>query len=390
MPLPALICHNTLIIRFYNNLFGQGQALPLQYIINNQLLSENMKKAACILIGGTGYGAKEFLRLSSQNRNIKITQVISKSAHGKRLEDVHQEFGKLFQLQFDSKPDLSGFDKFQHRFIILALPHGESLSFFATHKKQIRDMGIHVIDLSGDFRLKNMETRNKYYGKLPDEISSEDYQSFTYGLSEINKDAILRATHIANPGCYPTATLLALHPITAGCKIRSIAVDGKSGSSGAGRTPSQAFHHPESNSNSFPYKVLEHRHEPEMIEHGKIPSSSSFMFVPHVIPLSRGMLITAYIELEESISETDIRELYHNTYKDSPFIRIRETPPQIRHVAGSNFCDLHVQVRDKQVVTTSCIDNLVKGMAGQAIQNINLMCGLEETEGLHLPGLGLL
>jgi N-acetyl-gamma-glutamyl-phosphate reductase common form len=343
----------------------------------------------CILAGGTGYGAKEFLRLSSQHPCITLVQATSSSASGKLISDVHCELGNLNSLTYTQSPDFSLLEEFSHRFLLLALPHGESLSFYAKHKKQIEAHNVHIIDLSGDFRIKDQNLREKHYGALPEEISPEDYASFTYGLSEINREKIRTAEHIANPGCYPTAAILSVYPVTRHFRIESLVIDGKSGSSGAGRNPSQAFHHPELASNSFPYKVLSHRHEPEIAEHGIVPDAASLMFVPHVLPLSRGMMITSYLQLAEEIPENKIIGAFSDTYENSFFVRIRNSPPQLRHVVGSNFCDMNVSVRGKQLVVTACIDNLIKGMAGQAIQNINIISGLDEEIGLKLPGLGL-
>lgn len=349
----------------------------------------SLNKTGIIIVGGTGYGAKEFLRLSLFHPFIEIVQILSSSASGKKIGDIHKELEGLISLSFESSLDLNLLKNYSKKFIILALPHGESLSFYINNKKTIEELNIHIIDLSGDFRLKDISLREKHYGHLPKAISLDDYNSFTYGLSELNKNEIKKAKHIANPGCYPTASLLAIAPLIKNFELSSIVIDGKSGSSGAGRSPSASFHHPELNANSFPYKVLEHRHEPEMLEYGKVSTNTCFMFVPHVIPISRGMLITSYIELKEEIEPKQIELAFTDFYKNSKFIRLRDTPVEVKNVCGSNFCDIFLKVREKQVVVCSTIDNLVKGMAGQAIQNINIISNYEEDEGLKLPGLGI-
>lgn len=344
----------------------------------------------CTLLGGTGYGAREFLRLAIQHPHIKVTQIVSSSASGKEIGSIHEELQGLISIRCTDQVDFSLLSPYKHRFVILALPHGESLSFYANHKEEIESADIHIIDLSGDFRIKDLDVRASHYGKLPEKLSSEDYNKFIYGLSETNRENIKKATHIANPGCYPTAAILALHPLTKNFKVQSVIIDGKSGSSGAGRTPSQNFHHPELNSNAFAYKILEHRHEPEIMEHTHVhKNQNTFMFVPHVIPLSRGMMVTAYAQLSEDVPEKEIKQAFQEQYKDSLFVRIKDTAPNIRHVAGSNFCDIHIKTRNSQVVVTSCIDNLIKGMTGQAIQNINIISGRNESDGLKTPGLGL-
>jgi N-acetyl-gamma-glutamyl-phosphate reductase len=347
------------------------------------------KSTGCILIGGTGYGAKEFLRLASFHPEIEIIQIISKSASDTPVSSSHPELEGIYSLSFEKEPDFEKLKNHSHRFIVLALPHGESVNFVAEYEEKVRSLNIHIIDLSGDFRLKDHNEREQWYGPLSDNISKACYERFTFGLTELDRASIKKATHIANPGCYATAAILAIAPISNSFKLQSIVVDGKSGSSGGGKNPSQAFHHPELHSNAFSYKALDHRHEPEIIDHASIDKDCSFMFVPHVIPLSRGMLVTCYFQLVEEISAEDIHATFERYYQESPFVRIRKNPPQIRQVAGSNFCDLHITVRNKQVVVTSCIDNLIKGMAGQAIQNINCIADLDETTGLLFPGLGV-
>jgi N-acetyl-gamma-glutamyl-phosphate reductase len=347
------------------------------------------QNAGCILIGGTGYGAKEFLRLATFHPEIEISQIISKSASGIPVASYHPELAGLNTLSFEKDLNLETLTKYSHRFIVLALPHGESINFVSQYEEKARSLNIHIIDLSGDFRLKDLSERDQWYGPMSETISKECYDRFTFGLTELHRSSIKKASHIANPGCYATAAILAISPISNSFKPESIIVDGKSGSSGAGKNPSPPFHHPELHSNAFSYKVLNHRHEPEIKAYASIDKECSFMFVPHVIPLSRGMLVTCYLQLVEEISAENIHAVFKKYYEESPFIRIRETPPQIRQVAGSNFCDLHVTVRKRQVVVTSCIDNLIKGMAGQAIQNMNCIAGLDETTGLLFPGLGV-
>lgn len=344
----------------------------------------------CAIVGGTGYGAKEFLRLALQHPYIKISSIVSHSSSGELLSDQHPELSNLYDIKLDANFDHTSLHTFSHRFVILGLPHRESVEFVKTHEKVLSENNIHVIDLSGDFRIKDLTVREKWYGKLPSGVD-ESYQKFTYGLTELNRDSIKKAIHIANPGCYATASLLAILPLVQSkLKIASIVLDGKSGSSGAGKTPNTNFHHPELHGNSFAYSVLSHRHEAEIREHASISTDLPLMFTPHVIPLSRGMLVSAYLTLDEKISDEDLKTLFIKTYSNCPFIRLRNTPPHIRHVAGSNFCDIYVKAMGRNIAIITAIDNLIKGMAGQAIQNINCMSEVSETTGLMSGGLGLI
>ncbi|HMO18929.1 MAG TPA: N-acetyl-gamma-glutamyl-phosphate reductase [Oligoflexia bacterium] len=351
------------------------------------------------LIGATGFGAKEFLRLSQFHPEIEVIEIVSKSSSGKRITELHPELSGLTTCKedkFSSTICTSSFDlkktnpSSQRNFILLALPHKESARFVEEYSEFLLESKVHIIDLSGNFRLNQSTPREKWYGQMSKEIYANCFSFFTYGLPEINREKIKVARHIANPGCYATASILALYPITKNLNAISIAIDGKSGSSGAGRSPSSVFHHPELNGNSFPYKVMDHRHEPEISENLSLPSDLPLFFTPHVIPLSRGMLVSCYVHLREDISESYLDDLFINTFKNEKFIRLRNEPPQIKHVAGSNFCDIYWRIRGRQVSVIVAIDNLVKGMSGQAIQNINVISGLEESTGLDHSGIGII
>lgn len=347
-------------------------------------------KIGIILIGGTGYGAKEFIRLSLNHPKLELAQVCSRTQSGQSLGSVHREFSHLTEVKFSKDLDLTTLSQYEHKFIILGLPHGESQNFIDEYYQECFNKNIHILDLSGDFRIKEKATREIWYPSK-NTITTEMYDSFTYGLSEINKERIKTATNIANPGCFATGAIISLYPLTKNlsAEILNISVDGKSGSSGGGKSPKSAFHHPELNGSAFSYSALNHRHEAEMTEYLMIKNDSSFAFTPHVIPLSRGMLISSYIFMKTVISEDKIMNLFKQEYGASPFVRLLNSPPEIRLVAGSNFIDLHVVVRKNVISVTACLDNLIKGMAGQAIQNINIMSGEDERLGLNLAPLGL-
>jgi N-acetyl-gamma-glutamyl-phosphate reductase len=348
-------------------------------------------KIGIILVGGTGYGAKEFIRLSLNHPKLELAQIYSRSESDHSIDSIHRELSHLTHLKFSSALDLDILSKYEHKFFVLGLPHGESQNFIELHFEECKINNIHIIDLSGDFRIKEKTVRELWY-PTKTTINEDVFNSFTYGLSEINKESIKTATHIANPGCFATGAIISLYPLTKNlsAEIVNISVDGKSGSSGGGKSPKSAFHHPELNGSAFSYSALNHRHEAEMKECLNIQDNSSFAFAPHVIPISRGMLVSSYIFMKTEISEDRINSLFKQEYENSPFVRLLNSPPEIRLVAGSNFIDLHVVARKNVISVTACLDNLVKGMAGQAIQNINLMSGEDEKLGLNLAPLGLI
>jgi N-acetyl-gamma-glutamyl-phosphate reductase len=245
------------------------------------------------------------------------------------------------------------------------------------------------VDLSGDLRLRNTDDYQKWYKKEP--VSSDLVNKFVYGLSEWNRENIEKANWISNPGCYPTATLLGLAPVVQENLVKpdSIIIDAKSGISGAGRTPSRGTMLAEMNENFKIYKVNEHQHIPE-IEQQLTDWNSEIepvTFSTHLLPTNRGIMATIYATLKEKNSTNQIYELFKTAYKGHPFVRVRpiNTFPAIKEVTGSNYCDIgvHVDERTGRLTIVSVIDNLMKGAAGQAVQNANIMSGLDETTGLN-------
>lgn len=347
-----------------------------------------MGKTGIIIFGGTGFGAGELLRLLVNHPNVDIVSVISESKAGKKVSEVHTFLDSVYNLKFSKTVNEQKLSNYNKLVLFFALPHGVSakkiseLSRNPLYKKAI------FIDLSGDFRLKESKIHQKFYPET--EVFSALRKKFVYGLSEINRAKIKKAQFIANPGCYVTAASLALYPLVK--KISGkIIIDGKSGTSGAGRGLSDTLHHPLRNANLQAYKILDHRHEPEIysaLGDAKL-KKLKINFVPHLMPVSRGMLVTCYLTLKETVSTEKLNNYYKSFYKNSLFIRVKDSPAEIRNVVGSNFCDLHITARGKDVVITSALDNLVKGMAGQAIQNMNLILGLKEDTGLANQALGL-
>ena len=220
-------------------------------------------------------------------------------------------------------------------------------------------------------------------------FAPEVRKRFSYGLPEVTGTPPT-ARFITNPGCLATGAIMALAPLRAFALERTVIVDAKTGTSGAGREPQASMHHPSRCLDFTAYKVLAHRHEPEILQAlgESFSKNHAMMFVPHLIPTSRGEFITAYATLKNGESEATVREAYSSFYKDAPFVRLRTTPPRLVDTVGTNFCDICVTVREGQVCVMSSIDNLGKGMAGQAIQNLNIIFGLPQERGLLFASLG--
>lgn len=341
------------------------------------------------IVGGTGYGAGELLRLLAIHPEATVCQVVSQSQAGKALSNAHPQLDGLFQLTFADRLDVALLQNFNHRVVFAALPHGASGELISQLSDFIESGGI-VIDLSGDFRLQDQSAHQKHYAESA--FLPEVRNRAVYGLPEFFREQIRNATVIANPGCYATTAALAAAPLLrAGLEVEHIAFDAKSGTSGAGRGIKDIFHHPRRSASMTAYSVLTHRHEPEILQTLEKVSSAtpSISFVPHLLPISRGIFVTAHVILKQEIAADEVENLFQAAYANETFIRLRKGMPEIADVVGSNFCDIGVSTRGRVVVVAAVLDNLVKGMAGQAIQNLNIISGLEETTGLLNAGLGL-
>ncbi len=269
--------------------------------------------------------------------------------------------------------------------LLLATPHEQSRAWVP----KAMDRGIRVIDLSGAWRLKDRRNRTIYGFHDEDAHSSSKLQEeAVYGAPELHKDEIAAARIVANPGCYATSIILALAPLIAQGSIDTevgVICDSKSGVSGAGKTPSPNTHFMHAADNLSAYSVFGHRHTGELLEQLHL-SDSQIQFTPHLLPIPRGILSTIYLRLKQASSASDLLSRMSAFHSASPFVRVRKSGllPQIQHVLRTNFCDLGLAVHEdgRRVVIVSCLDNLLKGAAGQAIQNLNLMCGWGEAEGL--------
>jgi N-acetyl-gamma-glutamyl-phosphate reductase common form len=341
-------------------------------------------KIGVAILGGTGFGGGELLRLLAGHPNVAVVAVTSRSMAGQKVSSVHPHLASVCEMDFTSAVDLDSFGGCDAQCVISALPHGESAKAIQQVMASLPDA--RVIDLSGDLRLKDVDVHLKHYEKTPE--LAELRSQAVYGLPEAGRNAIETAKVIANPGCLATATTLALLPF-AHRKISSVHLHLATGSSGSGKDPKASTHHPVRHANFLAYKVLEHQHVPEVIQclNRAGGSFSDLPFVAHSLPISRGILCTAFLELETSLGQDEVESWFGEMYRDHPFVRLKgSAPAEIENVVGSSFCDISVTVKDKQVVVHAAIDNLVKGMAGQAIQNMNLMFGLPETSGLWFGG----
>ena len=347
------------------------------------------------VIGASGYTGGELLRLLSLHPQIKIEKIVaSRRSEGLAISSLLPNLAKSIDSQL-SELDIPRIAK-QVDLVFLALPHTQSLqpvADFIAHKKL-------VIDLSADYRLQDPHVYEQWY-QTP-HLYPELLQEAAYGLPELHRSVIQKTKLVAVPGCYPTVAILQLAPFIAHQLIdpTSIIIDAKSGVSGAGRSPALGFHFPEAHEAIHAYKIATHRHLPE-IEQGLntcIPLSVkalspplSLMFTPHLVPINRGILSTAYAKIRGDIKQEDIENIYHHFYKDEPFIRVFPKAELVnpRNLRGANFFDVSCSydARTGHIISSGAIDNLVKGAAGQAIQCMNLMAGFPETLGLTSPGL---
>ena len=348
--------------------------------MNSKRETQNAKLRVGIY-GGSGYGGSELLRILLLHPDVEIIFVTANEQAGKPVGEVHRNLYGLTNLSFSTAPEdpstLTDLDC-----VFLALPHGQAMDVVPALPPQVK-----AIDLSGDFRLRDQASFEQHYARPHTAMASQS--EFVYGLTETNRDAIRAARLIANPGCFATATLLGLAPLVAGGVINGrVIVDAKTGSSGSGIKSAANTHHPQRMNSFYAYKPFTHQHVPEIEQELQRVGdwTSELVFMTHSLPVSRGIFASIYAEVSNELSETDVTKLFSDFYRDAFFIRLVKGSPDINWVKTTNFCDLGFAVRGKQVVVFSALDNLVKGAAGQAVQNMNLMFGLDEKTGLMLVG----
>lgn len=336
------------------------------------------------IIGSTGYAGQELVRILLQHPDAEIVWYGSRSYIDKKYSDI---FGNMFQLVDDvclgeNMDELA--DKAD--VIFTATPQGLCSSIINEDVLSKTK----VIDLSADFRIKDVETYEKWYGI--EHKSPEFIDEAVYGLCEINREDVKKARLIANPGCYPTCSTLSIYPMAKEGLIdmNTVIIDAKSGTSGAGRGAKTANLYCEVNESIKAYGVASHRHTPEIEEQLSYASGEKVLinFTPHLVPMNRGILATSYATLKEKVTYDDVKKVYDKYYKDEYFVRVLEKDvcPETRWVEGSNFVDVNFKIdeRTNRIIMMGAIDNIVKGAAGQAVQNMNIMFGLDENTGLKL------
>lgn len=338
------------------------------------------------IVGATGYAGEQLTWILNNHPQVEIKFLCSHSYEGVDYSNIYANYTGIIDSicisVVEAKKRLKDIDV-----LFCAMPSGKSFEIV----KEAIQIGIKVIDLGSDFRIKDINTFEKWYGIKHG--ATEILKDAVYGLPELNRGKIKKAQLLANPGCFPTASILALAPLLSNkiIKKQTIIIDAKSGVSGAGRKASLNSSYCECNESIKAYAVGSHRHTPEIEQVlGGISGEKIILsFTPHLVPMNRGILSTCYADLKTPISQSEIVNLYKKFYQDEYFVKILEKLPATIWVKGSNQCHLGITVdtRTNRVIVVSAIDNLVKGSAGQAVQNMNIMFDLEETTGINFPSM---
>jgi len=338
-------------------------------------------KVRVAIYGGSGYGGSELLRILLFHPYVEILFVTANEQASKNIADVHKNLHGLTDLSFVSAPeDVAALNDVDC--VFLALPHGQAMDVVPRLPAHVK-----AIDLSGDFRLQDQKIFEQHYARP--HTAMDHQSSFVYGLTETNREAIAHARLIANPGCFATATLLGLAPLVKNGLVNGrVIVDAKTGSSGSGAKAASNTHHPQRMNSFYAYKPFTHQHVPEIEQELTTIGdwNSELVFMTHSLPVSRGIFASIYVETKEDLTNDAVHSLFADFYKDCFFIRLVKGSPDINWVKTTNFCDVGFAARGSQLVVFSALDNLVKGASGQAVQNMNLMFGLDETAGLLFAG----
>jgi N-acetyl-gamma-glutamyl-phosphate reductase len=322
------------------------------------------------IIGASGYTGGDLIRLLLTHPKAQVTCATSRKLAGKPVVSDQPHLKGLTDLVF-TNPDVDAIDA---DLAFLAVPHTVAMQYAG----RLLQRGIRVVDLSADYRLPK-DVYEKVYG-----VTHTDYFEMPYGLCELHREEVRGARAVANPGCFPTGATLAAAPLAKHAK--AVIFDSKTGVSGAGNAPTASTHYPSVADNVGAYKWTSHRHLAEMkMELSRLGSRAPCYFTPHLVPVNRGILTTAHILLADPLPQEEVERMYRKFYGKEFFVRYQA--PTLAAVRGSNFCDLAVEVSEGRAVVVSAIDNLVKGASGQAIQNMNLMCGFDEKDGLTGAGV---
>lgn len=333
-----------------------------------------MAEPRVLVAGASGFAGAIAARLLDRHPHFALGPVTSRSDAGRTLDELypqHRVSARLEQLDLDRHADVQA--------AIVAYPHGAAAPVVAA----LRGRGVRVVDLSADFRLRDRAVYEQWY--VP-HSAPELLAGAVYGLPELYRDAIAGAGLVANPGCFPTAALLALAPLARAGLIADVVVDAKTGVSGAGREPTATTHFVSVAETVKAYKVGEHRHTPEIDQElAALGASVATTFVPHLVPLDEGELASCYVTPSRPLEQAELDELLAHAYDDEPFVHVVAQPPGVREVRETNHCHVHGRVdpRTGKAIVFAAIDNLWKGTSSQAVQNLNLMFGRPETEGLE-------
>lgn len=347
-------------------------------------MSEAVSRLKVGIVGGTGYTGVELLRLLAQHPHVELTAITSRKEDGMPVADMYPNLRGRVNLKFQT-PETAALD--QCDVVFFATPHGVAMA----QAEQLLAKGVRIIDLAADFRLQDLDAFERWY-KMP-HACPDVLSEAVYGLPEVNRQRIASARVVGNPGCYPTTVLLGLAPLLGGAApyvdTSRIIADCKSGVSGAGRKAEVATLFSEASDNFKAYGVSGHRHHPEIVEHlqGLAGQPVGLTFVPHLVPMIRGMFSTIYLNIVPQARDTDFQALYEQHYTNEPFVDVMPTAalPETRSVRASNQLRiaLHRPGNGDQLIVLVTQDNLVKGASGQAVQNMNIMFGLPETAGLQ-------
>ncbi len=334
------------------------------------------------IVGASGYVGGELFRLLVNHPKVNLVGAYDIRSSGRRLGEIHPNLRSIVDIKIE-KPNYEEIGD-KSDLIFIATPHGVAMKFVP----KLLDGSARIVDLSADYRLDDVKVFESYYAKH----ESPNLKG-VYGLPEINRAKIKRAKLVANPGCFPTAAVISVAPLV---KMKLIdldhmIIDAKTGTSGAGAALTETTHHPIAAANILAYSVTKHRHAPEIDQElSKLAGGVvKVHFTPHMLPLVRGIFSTAHVFLKKALEKEALLRIYGDLYSREPFVRVREELPQVNFAVGSNYCDIGLEVDTKKnrVVVLAAIDNLVKGASGQAIQNMNIMLGFNETEGLRNPAL---
>ena len=344
------------------------------------------------IVNATSYTAIELLRLLTRHPQFVVTSVTARSEAGKRLEEIFPQLCAVTSLMVDPSLVLTR-EPAQTDLAFVCLPHAAA----AETAVRLLENGTRVVDLSADFRLRDAAVYQEWYQHV--HPAPALLETAVYGLCERHREQIRTTKLVANPGCHASTAILALTPaVSAGIIGPDVIIDSKTGISGGGRSPSPKFHYPEANEDASAYSVSGHRHLPEITQELTAAATISghpvsgglrITFIPHLLPMTRGILATCYANLQRDVSVEELHTIYQDHYASEPFVHVVNQPPHTKWAYGSNHCFIYptLDPRTNRLVVVACLDNLVKGASGQAIQNANLLFGLEETMGLEQVGI---